>query len=52
MHISFKSRDEMHADFMKMLSKSEELAVPFAKTSFAKLFTTLQKVSNSKIVTH
>lgn len=50
MQSCFRSRDEMHADFMKLLTESEDVAVPYSKTSFSTLLKTLQKVSQSKIV--
>ena len=49
MQQSFKSRDEMHADFMKLMNESDE-CIMHTKTTFAQLLVILQKVSHSKIV--
>jgi hypothetical protein len=49
MQQSFKSRDEMHADFMKLMTQSE-VCIMHTTTTFAQLLVILQKVSHSKIV--
>lgn len=49
MQSCFKSRDEMNDEFLKLLTESEDVAVPFTKTSFAGLLIILQKVSQSRI---